>query len=127
MNKETSSRVSSIAAAILRAPLRKVGDASEEHFNELLSDAKILAGSVLSQDETPGQEPSTWLDRLKLEHAGISGKLDALTFLLARGNPEIPAEQIALMEVQHSTMAVYKRVLEIRLSMIDEKENDNAR
>jgi hypothetical protein len=52
MDKETSSRVSSIAGTIL-AQLRK----NPDHNSVSLSreDAEALAGSALSQDQTPGQ------------------------------------------------------------------------
>lgn len=61
-DKETSSRVSSIAANILNLescplePLEGTGKSliAAEDYNSLLVDAKTLAGSVLSQDETPG-------------------------------------------------------------------------
>lgn len=58
MNKETSSRVSSIAGDILNVePIDR--DASKNEFNILLEKAKTLAGSALSQDETPGAESVT--------------------------------------------------------------------
>jgi hypothetical protein len=59
MNKETSSRVSSIAARIMRANLNEqpADVAANLTFQTLFHDAKILAGSCMSQDETPGQQP----------------------------------------------------------------------
>jgi len=50
-NRETSPELSSLAARIM-------GEAKSEDpaYNTLLVDAKRLAGSVLSQDETPGQD-----------------------------------------------------------------------
>lgn len=55
MNKETSSRVSSIASTILSCE-PTTAPATPEEYNSLLAIAKTLAGSALSQDETPGQE-----------------------------------------------------------------------
>ncbi len=61
MDKETSPRVSSIAAKILDQGFlipEKHPDVDVLGFNALLADAKTLAGSALSQDETPGQQSS---------------------------------------------------------------------
>jgi hypothetical protein len=56
MHKETSSRVSTIAAHILNhAPIEPADSILADRFNTLLIDAKALAGSCMSQDETPGQ------------------------------------------------------------------------
>lgn len=56
MNKETSSRVSSIAAEILQIEPPVAGDAiSAGSYNLLLEKAQTVAGSALVQDETPGQ------------------------------------------------------------------------
>lgn len=132
MDKQTSSRVSTIAAKVLRAKPRTVGDASEAYFNELLADAKILAGSCMSQDETPGQGPvTTFLDRLKTEHAQLSGRHDALTLTLSRETPQIPPKQRKLLEAQFIAMTEYRRILEMRLALIDtdtsvEDEADGA-
>lgn len=52
MNKQTSSRVSSIASRLL-SDLRNAPNAI--HFALTRSDVEALAGSALSQDETPGQ------------------------------------------------------------------------
>jgi hypothetical protein len=54
--RQSSSAMSSIAARVLRMTIAKSGEfASANAFNALLADAKALAGSVLSQDETRGQ------------------------------------------------------------------------
>jgi hypothetical protein len=53
MDKETSSRVSHIAGVIMNATAD--GKETPEDFARLLHDAKRLAGSALSQDQTPGQ------------------------------------------------------------------------
>lgn len=54
--KKSSSAVSSIAARILRMKLAADGPIAVEDYNNLLAVAKTLAGSVLSQDETKGQD-----------------------------------------------------------------------
>jgi hypothetical protein len=61
MHKETSSRVSSIAAEVMRTgPLNPNGTSNAAPlFNKLLEHAKTLAGSCMSQDETPGQAKAT--------------------------------------------------------------------
>lgn len=51
MNKETSSRVSSIAAEILNQHTRPANPTPEE-YGELFQKARTLAGSALTQDET---------------------------------------------------------------------------
>jgi hypothetical protein len=56
MTRQSSSAVSSIAARVLRRKLfNATSDVTAEDYNALLADAKALAGSVLSQDETKGQ------------------------------------------------------------------------
>ena len=54
MDKETSSRVSSIAGTILNSE-PATDNVPATQYNYLLDQAKTLAGSALSQDETPGQ------------------------------------------------------------------------
>jgi hypothetical protein len=53
--KQSSSAMSSLAARILKMRLAVGNDVTQDGFNALLADAKALAGSVLSQDETKGQ------------------------------------------------------------------------
>jgi hypothetical protein len=77
---------------------------------------KTLAGSCLSQDETPGQKPATFLDRLKAEHAQLTERHAALTLFLSRHHPEVSDEQLRLMETQVLAMGVYRLVLEMRLT-----------
>lgn len=56
MPKQSSSAMSSIAARVLKMKLfTSRPDVSTDDYNALLADAKALAGSVLSQDETKGQ------------------------------------------------------------------------
>lgn len=52
--KQSSSEMSTLASDILRTPEAK-GKVTLDDFNAILSAAKSLAGSVLSQDETKGQ------------------------------------------------------------------------
>ena len=54
--KQTSAAVSGVASAVMRKEPVMPELAVPAHFyNELLRDAKTLAGSALSQDETKGQ------------------------------------------------------------------------
>lgn len=78
MNRETSDRVSSIAARIMQThPPITAGDPGpgipfieKRLYDELLADAKTLAGSVMSQDETAGTRPEeTFITRLQRERA----------------------------------------------------------
>ena len=55
MSKETSSRVSTLAAEIMRTPHINENEPNASLYNSLVNQAKTLAGSCLSQDETPGQ------------------------------------------------------------------------
>lgn len=87
-------------------------------YEDLLAKAKTLAGSCLSQDETPGQEkaPNDFLTRLTLERAGLSGKLDALTLFLSRGQIPVTDRQKELLEAQRIHMSEYLAVLDARLA-----------
>jgi hypothetical protein len=53
--KKSTSAMSSLAARVLKGKF-VTQDVSADEFNALLGNAKALAGSVLSQDETKGQE-----------------------------------------------------------------------
>lgn len=57
VNKQSSEELSSLAAKVLNLDPAEAGfvelDQLVEQYNNLLTDAKRLAGSVLSQDETP--------------------------------------------------------------------------
>jgi hypothetical protein len=53
MNKQTSANVSHLAGIILNA--KADGNEKPDDFARLLHDAKVIAGSCMSQDETPGQ------------------------------------------------------------------------
>lgn len=55
MDKETSSRVSSIAGDLVNLTLAQLLTKMENNPDVLVSQIRTLAGSALSQDETPGQ------------------------------------------------------------------------
>lgn len=123
MNKQTSSRVSTIAANILQ--IEDWGDPAQvpaTEYNNLLADAKILAGSVLSQDETPGQQNSDepdFLVRLRGERADLDRRLSALTGYLSRepGKPN----------PRHNDMLVRKaNLMSELLAVLDERIADIA-
>lgn len=89
-HKESSSELSSLAGAVLNMP--PLGEVFEmtgavkqvaTRYDELLTAAKRLAGSVLSQDETPGQ-----LDAL--QRSVIQGRPDAT---MLAGLPEEAVER----------------------------------
>ena len=124
MNKETSSRVSSIASRYLNysvGDLRDDAGQPEDHIQTVCDEIQTLAGSALSQDETPGHEPAPqdFFTRLKLEYAQLSGMLDALSLFLGRDHPEISDDQMALLRAQHSIMLAYKYVLKLRITDIE--------
>lgn len=54
--EESSAELSSLAANVLGYDEVTDDDVDAEMYNALLKDAKRLAGSVLSQDETPKQK-----------------------------------------------------------------------
>lgn len=131
MNKETSSRVSTLAAEIMQThgPIT-VGPITVGHvgnggpgiefierriYDELLAKAKTLAGSCMAQDETAGQEPETFLHRLKKERANLSGKIDALTLFLQRGAPGTSELHRHLLESQLAAMSLYLKTLDLRI------------
>jgi hypothetical protein len=115
MVKETSSAISTLASHVLQMDPTTATSVSDTQFNQLLRSAKTLAGSALSQDETPGQEPETFLHRLKRERANLSGKLDALTLFLRTHVPSVSATQRHLLDSQHAAMTLYLKTLDLRL------------
>lgn len=113
--EETSSRVSSIAAAILS--FEPVTGPNSDEYNDLLEKAKTLAGSCLSQDETPGQEPIDFLGRLQHEREQLNGRLEKLTNFLATDYPRKASPiQMELLEAQRIHMSEYLAVLDARLA-----------
>ena len=128
MDKETSNRVSSIAAKLINitpAMLDTLSSSEKPELEILCAEIRALAGSALSQDETSGQEPRVFgfINRLKAEHAHLSEKLDVLTTFIGRGMPNVSNAQQQLLSVQHGAMTVYLRILQMRLADL---ENDNA-
>ncbi len=117
MDRETSSRVSSIASAVLQL-LRD----NPDHNSVSLSreDAQALAGSCLSQDETAGQEPADFVDRLKREREDLAGKVSKLGNFIDRGAPGVEDDHRELLHVQHSAMTSYLKILDMRLSKLNE-------
>lgn len=123
MDKETSARVSTIAAGILDSKPVIEDGISARDYNHLLEAAKTLAGSCMSQDEHPGQEPENFYDRLKRERAQLSGRIDALNLMTQRGFPGVADDQQReLLECQLETMRVYYSILGMRLKHIAEPD-----
>jgi hypothetical protein len=116
MDKETSARVSTIAANVLDLEPFTVDTIPASVYNGLLTDAKSLAGSCMSQDETPGQfAEETWIDRLHREFEELQARLQKLSGFLIRGAPGISDEQRELLNCQQDAMRLYHAVLKMRL------------
>lgn len=135
MNKETSSRVSSIAGEILNVePIDR--DASKNEFNILLEKAQTLAGSALSQDKTPGQETAAgdFFTRLKDEREDLDRRLTALNSYLNSpiGHKEtVTPWHRKMLEEQSRLMSdllavLDERIADIEISRRSSTENDNA-
>jgi hypothetical protein len=122
MHKETSSRVSTIAANILqREPARGIAspEANFTAYNALLEKAKILAASCMSQDETPGQQPPNYLsflDRLHEERNDLAEKLEKLGTYIGKGFPGASERQKEMLVRQGSIMSEYLAVLDERIA-----------
>lgn len=128
MDKETSARVSTIAAGLtnFRPPdfIEIVDSADPDKVAEHCANVRALAGTALVQDRTLGQQPAGFLDRVKAEHANLAAKHDALTLFLDRETPDdISPAHRSLLELQKSSMGIYRRVLEMR---IEDLESDNG-
>jgi hypothetical protein len=120
MHKETSSRVSTIAATVLAIKPVPAGAVDFIVFNELLADAKALAGSCMSQDETPGQEKPAgdFHSRLKDERADLDRRLTALNSYLMH-NPGHPSPRHnAMLQKQAGLMSELLAVIDERLADI---------
>lgn len=120
MNKETSSRVSSIAANVLQMDaLTPTGpdDKITDEFNNLLIDAKILAGSALSQDETAGTRPEeTFLTRLQRERDDLDDRLGKLVdFIHGDKFETLTHRHRVMLDEQNRLMSELLAVLDERL------------
>lgn len=70
-NRETSDEISSLAANVLKLqPSDSRNAAEKKMYNDLLRDAKRLAGSALSQDQTPGKRKVGKLPALAAPYQG---------------------------------------------------------
>lgn len=119
MNKETSSEISTLASAILRLPAASLSNnfkPTPDDYNNLLTDARKLAGSALSQDETPGQAPETFHDRLQREFYELQERVQKLTQFLIVGAPGVSNDQRELLDMQLDAMKIYHAVLKMRLA-----------
>lgn len=118
MNKQTSGDVSSVAAHILAMKPAQGTAPSPNQYNSLLANAKTVAGSALSQDETKGNEPRNFLDRLLTERDELKSKRDALAKFLGTG--ETPASLTnhhhELLTSQLQAMSLYLTILNLRLA-----------
>ena len=119
--RETSARISSLAAGILgrqELPESDGATISTQSYNILLAQAKRVAGSALAQDPIPGQGEPNFIDRLQREHDALDEKIANLTTFLGHDDNDASDVQRSLLEVQLSTMIVYRRVLEMRLNLL---------
>jgi hypothetical protein len=114
MNKETSSRISHIAGVIMNA--KADGNETPDDFARLLQDAKRLAGSCMSQDETAGQEPKTFIDRLKDERAALDERVTKLATFMTNGAPGTTPLHKEMLGRQLIAMSEYLVVLDERLT-----------
>lgn len=120
MMKDTDRPPSSLPAVTEKilnanfASLSGFGGASAADYNNLLSDAKVLAKYCAHQIAKP--EPNSFIERLKIEHAQLTGRTDALTLYLSRSDPGLSNEQRSLLEIQLRVMAAYRQILEVRLA-----------
>lgn len=124
MDKETSSRVSTIASRLIHTTADTVIGAAQTvgKAADFADEIQTLAASALSQDETPGQEPANFTHRLQREYAHLSGKLDALNIFLARGAPGLSDDQRELLNCQYSAMNIYYSILGLRLKNLETAE-----
>lgn len=131
MDKETSSRVSGLAAAYMQVTGEKLVRMTADDMEGTANDIRTLAGSALSQDQTPGQVTGkageSFIDRLNREAAELSGRIDALSLFIQRGRMATGVSKLqwAMLTVQLDAMRAYQRILNLRLA--DLTENDNGK
>lgn len=122
MNKETSSRVSTIAARIMREQPTELQQVQPGSYNTLLAEAKTLAASCMSQDEHPGQAPRhepSLVDRLLTEREALQEKHEKLLLFLDGGATGASAMQRHLLSLQLCAMTNYGDALDRRLEDFD--------
>lgn len=122
MNKQTSSRVSSIAARLINfdvndaQELRIVG--TSDDITEFCSDVRTLAASALGQDETPGQAipiADNLHMRLQRERDDLDRRLGKLIDFLNRGAPGTTPRHKAMLDEQNRLMSELLAILDERL------------
>jgi hypothetical protein len=119
MTKETSSRVSTIASRLVHTTGDTIVHAYRGGFlkcQELADEIKILAGSCMSQDETPGQDKPAgdFHTRLKDEREDLDRRLTALNSYLMH-NPGHPSPRHNAMLTEQA------RLMSELLAVIDER------
>lgn len=137
MNKETSSRVSSIAARLVHVnaeTIRIVGtngsngpsDLAHPTPEKLAEDIRTLAASALGQDEHAGQDKPDFFTRLKDERDDLDRRLAALNSYLTH-NPGHPSPAHAeMLKRQAVSMSELLAILDERIADIEatRKEHD---
>lgn len=120
MNKETSSRVSTIAAEVLSYEHSTDITVGAGTYNALLEKAKTLAGSCMSQDETAGQVPAhepNFIERMQIERNELEGRLNKLAAMLAGDKPHnITSKHWELLKQQLIPMSEYLVTLDARIA-----------
>jgi len=127
MDNETSSSVSTLASEFINFRPPNLVEIIDSRDPDLLAEfcgkVRTLAGSALSGDQTPGQQPASFFDRLKREHAELSTKHDKLSqFLRSEISGDVSDRQIELLGNQASAMAVYRNILKQRLDDLEKAD-----
>lgn len=129
MDKETSSAVSTLAAEFINfrpLNLTEIIDSREpDLLAEFCTKVRTLAGSAMSQDQTPGQGEIAdgFLGRLKKEHSDLSNRYDRLAqFLRSEISGDVSDRQIELLGNQAAAMAIYRNVLQLRIDDLEKAD-----
>lgn len=123
MDKETSSRVSTIAGPYVhfgQADLQ-VAMRNDQSQSELVTAIRAMAGSCMSQDQTPGQEQpkGDFYSRLKDEREDLDRRLIALNSYITH-NPGHPSPRHHnMLERQAMLMSEFLAVLDERIADIE--------
>lgn len=118
MDKETSSRVSTIAGQVMNLePAVEGASVSVTEYNALLDLAQTLAGSCMSQDQTPGQAApkGDFLSRLKDEREDLERRLIALNSYLSNNPGKPNPRHNAMLNEQSKLMSDLLAVIDERL------------